>query len=376
MAQMRALETSDPFNDDFYFHNAVRRKQEKHQRDMCAGYTASNGMVPPPPMPLPIPMPLPVWQETKQIARKVKEDQADAAKKRIKEWESENRVLGHHARSEVHRPRALLVLSGELGGANYLTQAEGEAMVSSGAPFETHLWRARVAIQKASNAMLAAFELNYLLHLPTTPLAKKNEVAVELRRVIVDLAVSLGLRRSVIENENPPDASSLEESLDLRALSTVLELTKGQKLMSRCLSMLLPEQQWALMPSVLGLTLARAPAATLRHAPSEQVKADAVAAEEALAQSIMSVIQSPLSLLPLAILRRCMELVMAAHRGKGSLAGALNSVARAEVLGAVLRKGSELSEAEGAEAAEDWASLQTEFITMAKEAAQGGEVTG
>lgn len=43
----------------------------------------------------------------------VKDEQADAVKKRIRQWESENRVLGHHARSDVHRPRALLVLSGE-----------------------------------------------------------------------------------------------------------------------------------------------------------------------------------------------------------------------------------------------------------------------
>lgn len=37
MAQMRALETPDPFNDDFYYHNAMRRKQEKHHRDMLRG---------------------------------------------------------------------------------------------------------------------------------------------------------------------------------------------------------------------------------------------------------------------------------------------------------------------------------------------------
>ncbi|CAN0471447.1 unnamed protein product, partial [Laminaria digitata] len=68
-----------------------------------------------------------------------------------------------------------------------------------------------------------------------------------------------------------PDASTLEASLDLRVLSTVLELTKGQKLLSRCLAMLPPGQRSALVPSILALTLARAPAASLRNAPSEQV---------------------------------------------------------------------------------------------------------
>ena len=51
--------------------------------------------------------------------RQVKDEQADAVKKRIRQWESENRVLGHHARSDVHRPRALLSLSGDLKNAHF-----------------------------------------------------------------------------------------------------------------------------------------------------------------------------------------------------------------------------------------------------------------
>lgn len=74
------------------------------------------------------------------------------------------------------------------------------------------------------------------------------------------------------DGKSAPDVSALEASLDLRVLSTVLELTKGQKLLSRCLAMLPPRQRSALVPSVLALTLARAPAATLRNAPSEQVR--------------------------------------------------------------------------------------------------------
>lgn len=37
MAQMRALDTPDPFNDDFYYHNAMRRKQEKSRREALMG---------------------------------------------------------------------------------------------------------------------------------------------------------------------------------------------------------------------------------------------------------------------------------------------------------------------------------------------------
>lgn len=41
-------------------------------------------------------------------------------------------------------------------------------------------------------------QLNYLLHLPSTPPEKRADVAGRLRDVIVDLAVSLGLERSTI----------------------------------------------------------------------------------------------------------------------------------------------------------------------------------
>lgn len=36
---------------------------------------------------------------------------------------------------------------------------DGDVMVSGGAPFETQLWRARLAIQRATSAMLAAYEV-------------------------------------------------------------------------------------------------------------------------------------------------------------------------------------------------------------------------
>lgn len=103
------------------------------------------------------------------------------------------------------------------------------------------------------------------------------------------------------------------------------------------------------------------------------MKLDAIKAEEALANELKAVVQSP-GALPLPILRRCIELVMTAHRGRGSLAAALGSVSRAEVLSAVLRMGNEISEAEGGDAATDWANLQAEFIAMAKESPQTNAV--
>ena len=44
-----------------------------------------------------------------------------------------------------------------------MVSQDGDVLVSGGAPFETHLWRARLAIQRATNAMLEAYEVCSLL---------------------------------------------------------------------------------------------------------------------------------------------------------------------------------------------------------------------
>ena len=51
---------------------------------------------------------------------------------------------------------------GEEGSGDVVSQ-DGDVLVSGGAPFETHLWRARLAIQRATNAMLEAYEVCSLL---------------------------------------------------------------------------------------------------------------------------------------------------------------------------------------------------------------------
>lgn len=57
--------------------------------------------------------------------------------------------------------------SGGKGGAGReMTSLDGDVLLSGGAPFETHLWRARLAIQRATNAMLAAYEVRSSSHGP------------------------------------------------------------------------------------------------------------------------------------------------------------------------------------------------------------------
>jgi hypothetical protein len=36
-AQMRALDTQDPYSDDFYFHNFIRKQEERKRREAAGG---------------------------------------------------------------------------------------------------------------------------------------------------------------------------------------------------------------------------------------------------------------------------------------------------------------------------------------------------
>jgi hypothetical protein len=67
------------------------------------------------------------------------QEQQASTDSRIKEWESEHRVLGHNSKSDVNRPKALLSIVNSIRNKD---ESGGSASEGSG-PFETHLWRAR-----------------------------------------------------------------------------------------------------------------------------------------------------------------------------------------------------------------------------------------
>ncbi|CAM9518655.1 unnamed protein product, partial [Phaeothamnion confervicola] len=369
-SQMRQLDTADPYNDDFYYHNSLRRQQEARSREAAAAAVTSGaggGAGPEGPRPAfapgrsgMAPLPLPVWQETKEMAARVRTEAQDKVDKRIRDWENENRVLGHNVKSSAHRPRVLVALSSERGHSfpeAFSSSDAGGGGCSGGKPkmFENHLWRARQAVQRANGALLAVQELRHLLNLPALPPQKRAALVAQLQGHIVGLGESLGLDRFVMDKlqaeaaskETDTDGvSELESTLNLQVLATVLELTKGQKLLARCITMLPSDQRWALAPSILALTLARPPAASLKSAPSERHKADAVAAEERLMRTLLGLMQSPRAPPPLPILSRCLQLVMAAHRDRrGSLGPALSARPRAEVMHAILNKAASIGNA-------------------------------
>ncbi|CAM9815659.1 unnamed protein product [Chrysoparadoxa australica] len=359
-AQMRALETSDPYKDDFYFHNFVRKKaertrQEQHQKAF------GDGQSHPPPPSLP-PLALPVWHETKAIHRKEETEKRESNEKRSKEWESEHKVLGHTARADVTKPRALLKIP-SASQAGEETSQEGAAPSSTGATFDGQLWLARTAIEQAGAALLDLDELRHMLDLPLPP-PRRMELLEEQGKVLWQLAKSVGIRGT--DGQAPATEVEIESGLDLQVLSTVLELGKGQKALARALGKLQHRQCWGLIPAVLALTLARPPPSTGKGTDRQQ--ADALAAEGKLMKAVKEMVENSHAPPSAHTLERCLVLVMAAHAGRGSLGGALLERSRAEAMHAVLQVGTKVCRGE-AEAR--WAQLQAEFMGMVTAGQQG-----
>ena len=171
--------TVDPFNDDFYFHNLQRKKQEKAAEAAAAG---NMGLSPPP-----VPagngrMPLPVWKETKEIAAAVKADLRGQEHTRASEFQKDQKTLGMTLKRNTARPKQLLTFEG----------AEQGAEAEQG--FKTQLWKARRAVGLATDALLRVHELRYLMNLPDLAPQKRAEIMAQFKDDLCSLGESLGLR--------------------------------------------------------------------------------------------------------------------------------------------------------------------------------------
>jgi hypothetical protein len=341
-SQMRALETKDPYQEDYYYHSLVRKREEK-KRSEAAGLP---GIVELPPLALP------QWSETKEMAMKAAAEYKQDVTKRIKNWESENKVLGSTGKSDASRPKALLAIS-------MIQGAEGQEEGESG--LRSDLWLARKCIVQAQDALLGVQELRHLMALPGLPPPRRGELVHQVEQVITGLSKSFGV--DIVGDAS--DTASLEKRMNLYMLSKVLEMPRGHRALSRSIPLLRPEQRWALAPSIIAIIFARPPA------PSSP----ALAAEEQLTQSLQMLVgeqkatapgQMQVPPPPLSGLTRTLELVLAAHRGRpGSLATALGNRWRAELMQAVLKRGMAMASASPPdEIVKQWNTLQAECMQL------------
>jgi hypothetical protein len=237
------------------------------------------------------------------------ETEMTSRSQRSKEWMAEHSTLGHVAKADASRPRALIAVH--------------TATETSSAPNKERaiLWKARLYVDQGYQA--------YHTVVQVWKAAPPGTVPREIQPHLVKLLKCLGLKL-----EAPPSTYSVDET----ALSLLLKLPKGQTLLARILeqALLPPKAVQALLPVALSVAI---------HSPLDEVR---------LFRSFATVITTLPNMEPTCLL----ESVKAVQHSD-----ALSSTSRMECIHALLRRGNSLS-TQDASFAPEWARTEQEFMKL------------
>jgi hypothetical protein len=231
-----------------------------------------------------------------------------------KEWMAEHSVLGHVAKADSTRPRALIAV--------HTANETGSSGSSAPNKERATLWKARLYVDQGYQAYHAVVQAWKAAPPGTVP----REIQVHLVKLLKCLGMKL---------EAPPSSTY---SVDETALSLLLKLPKGQTLLARVLeqALLPPKAVQALLPVALSVAI---------HSPLDEAR---------LFRSFATVITT----LPNMEQTCLLESVKAVQHPD-----ALSSTLRMECIHALLRRGQALS-TQDASFAPEWARTEREFMKL------------
>ena len=362
---LQPLETDDPFSDDYYFlqtkikkNNILQEAAVKEKKD-----------VPPP-----IYVPSPAWKDTKERIRSQMEDTKSKQSSKTREWEEREGVLGHTQKSDINRPKEILSVPTLRDMENKMEDDDSIKI-----PFTSRLWSMRQAVQSGYDALYTVQELHHLLKTPTfssNPQAC-SEIMFEVERAISLLSQSVGIRVAVagppaIAGGNAP--SSQEVTLEGGLVAAILQTSKGKKLMSRAIKLLVPEHRWALLPVIL---------ARLFQTPVKEQSEEEQKIEQTLLKILIDFVQhshvyqqeqqaaaaagstASFTLVLLTNLRQCVKSVMVSQMEKSKLKNTLLSArSRAEVMHVVVQIGDKVAKDTDESKSAEWVSIREAFMSL------------
>uniref|UniRef100_M4BS47 mRNA decay factor PAT1 domain-containing protein n=1 Tax=Hyaloperonospora arabidopsidis (strain Emoy2) TaxID=559515 RepID=M4BS47_HYAAE len=415
--QMKWLRSSDPFSDDYYFHNFM----QKRARVGGPGRPS---------------VPLPSWklQHVKSV------DPRDMQREvKSRNWESEYHVLGRNTQSSLYRPKRLLNLadfdktSSPLGSsptnaedvacAPLSTDADSEktalspsssaAESSSEVASSTHVrgsspgaqtaaaeanaskvlrmskdasrnsvfandtWNLRLQLDRGMQCLLSLQDARHLLDARGINVQQFHSMGedemdaalVELRSrttsLLLELAALLGVDVHQPSDVDDDAASSGVMSCDVQQLLKMLTATKGKMLVSRALPLLHPSARFVLLPHLVDQLLS----GQIDH--GRQVSD---AGDDRLCQTLVLLLLYVPPTPPVELLTACLQRALLGHEVQ-TLSAVLHDRARAEALQALLQCGGsavqQLAETEGVNAEhaksvkQDWEHHQSLFVQLA-----------
>lgn len=339
-AMMRPLASLDAYNDDYYHWSYVDRKSRNML--MLGGMMAGPRL------------PNPVWKEVKVEVKEREIKYRESMEARSKEFAEEKKSLGRLVKSNVNRPKALLVtpalkkentedgstLEEEKVESDYESERKRSRIQS---------WKARVAIDKGYAAFLTLTELRRLIQANAGATQLIHELTGDVKANVNLMHASFGV---VIKND---DKGHRKIEINQPRFESTLSMAKGRVLFARVIEGgILPHQSACeLLPVAMGCIFKTA-------LPASE-------GEDRLLRALMGLVITVQPSVEPGILARCLDVAIAA--GKEDKAGSdgkkmpniTGSRVRMELLHAVLSRGKTLC---GDDAAFGWVAKEKEFTAL------------
>lgn len=255
------------------------------------------------------------------------QQQMASREKKSKDWSTKNAALGHVAKANIARPRALIA-SPALSQAN-----QEKAESASEQKQRARLWKARIYCDQAYQAYLAVVDI----WAKATPGSVPPGVHGPLIRMMKCLGIAPVASSAAGESDAPSSPGGGDFQVDASVLQLFLKLSKGRILFARIVeqALLPPSAVQAVLPATLEV-LYKTPQ------PSKENKQGGASAyggditDDRCFRALTVVVQTLPALSGESILK-CAEMM------KANSEAALSSTCRMECLHALLQRGTGLA---------------------------------
>lgn len=275
---------------------------------------------------------------------------------RSKAWSTQHAALGHNAKTNVARPRALIAnpalsatansdAAGGDGGGSEQENAKKQRAV---------LWKARLYCDRAYQAFFAVMETWQSSH-------NVAQVQPHLMKLLKCLGVTSSAARTKPNAPASQPATTLAVIIDPEPLQLVCKLNKGRILLARIMeqALLPPQAMSSMLPTVWSVCLSAGMAPSLqRGMMTTTMLSDPT--DDRLFAALARVLTS-LPNLDEAIALACLQTIL-----KQPSKAVLESTVRMQAAHALLQRGASLVTAPGGQAtlAAEWSKAEDEFMQL------------
>jgi hypothetical protein len=342
-AMMRPLLSLDAYNDDYYHWSYVDRKS----RDMLMLGGMNPALVTGPALPNP------VWKEVKVQAVERELKYRESMDARSKEFAEEKKSLGRLVKSNVNRPKALLVTSAlkkdDDDGAEEEKVESSSGYEAEQKRLRIQTWKARVAIDKGYTAFLTLTELRRLIQANAGATQLIHELTGDVKANVNLMHASFGI---IIKNDDVKGGRKID--VDSNRLESTLSMPKGRTLFARVVEGgILPHASACeLLPVAMGCVFKNA--------------LPAVEGEERLLRALTGLVLTPQPSVEPGILAKCLDVAImvgskdVAVDGK-KMPNITGSRTRMELLHAILARGKAVC---GDNEAFGWDEKEKQFMAL------------